>query len=194
MEWKDGSIKNVHIDPVLLYDYRRHLKIALGVYHKRLEWLNSESQKSFGIIREEKYVFSLFLYSFWFQFWRNSEVMHTRQTGKNVLNALKTYVLNRKTTFENLFVLENLPLYSYVFTYLEGIMSKKYRCVLEEGVGGGDLEFFIFLVLTIRNLLLESHLHFNWRWRNFILTCFNSSFSTFADVILNRKKGRSCTF
>ena len=64
MEWKDGSIKNVHIDPVLLSDYQRHLKIALGVYHKRLEWLNSESQKSFGIIREEKYVAICFFIPF----------------------------------------------------------------------------------------------------------------------------------
>ena len=64
MEWKDGSIKNVHIDPVLLSDYQRHLKIALGVYHKRLEWLNSESQKSFGIIREEKYVAVCFFIPF----------------------------------------------------------------------------------------------------------------------------------
>ena len=54
MEWRDGSIKNVHIDPVLLYDYQRHLKLALSVYQKRLQWLNNNSQKSFGILREEK--------------------------------------------------------------------------------------------------------------------------------------------
>ena len=57
MEWHDGSVKNVHVDPVILGSYQQNLKDALNAYRKRMDWLSDEStsRKAFGTIVEKRY-------------------------------------------------------------------------------------------------------------------------------------------
>eukprot|EP00111_Clytia_hemisphaerica_P020100 TCONS_00059231-protein len=57
MEWHDGSLKNVHVDPVILFNYQNHLRSALTVYQKRVEWLQGASRKYYGNIVEKRVVF-----------------------------------------------------------------------------------------------------------------------------------------
>ncbi|XP_057310372.1 von Willebrand factor A domain-containing protein 3A-like isoform X1 [Hydractinia symbiolongicarpus] len=56
MDWYDGSVKNVHVDPVILFNYQHHLQAALNLYRKRLNWLNEDSRKTFGTIVQKKIV------------------------------------------------------------------------------------------------------------------------------------------
>ena len=72
MEWHDGTLKNVHVDPVILFNYQNHLKNAISVYQKRVRWLQGSSRRYYGCIVEKKYIqllilpyiftFSLFFY------------------------------------------------------------------------------------------------------------------------------------
>ena len=54
MEWHDGSHKNVHVDPVILFNYQNHLKNAITVYQKRVKWLQGSSRRYYGCIVEKR--------------------------------------------------------------------------------------------------------------------------------------------
>ena len=51
-EWHDGTIKNVHVDPALLYDYQKQLGAMVKLYERRIDWLSKESRRLFGTICE----------------------------------------------------------------------------------------------------------------------------------------------
>ena len=55
MEWHDGTHKNVHVDPVILFNYQNHLKNAIAVYQKRVKWLQGSSRRYYGCIVEKRY-------------------------------------------------------------------------------------------------------------------------------------------
>ncbi|XP_063961989.1 von Willebrand factor A domain-containing protein 3A-like [Lytechinus pictus] len=55
-EWHDGSIKNVHVDPTLLYDYQKQLGAMVKLYERRIDWLSKDSRRLFGTIIEKKVV------------------------------------------------------------------------------------------------------------------------------------------
>ena len=55
-EWHDKSVKNVHVDPTLLYDYQKRLGSTVVLFEKRIDWLSSASRKLFGSIVENKFV------------------------------------------------------------------------------------------------------------------------------------------
>ena len=52
VDWPDGTMKNVHVDPAGLYDYQKRLKSIVELYEQRLEWLSSSSRKIFGSLVE----------------------------------------------------------------------------------------------------------------------------------------------
>ncbi|XP_071488383.1 von Willebrand factor A domain-containing protein 3A-like [Diadema antillarum] len=56
-EWHDGSIKNVHVDPTLLYDYQKQLGAMVKLYERRIDWLSKDSRRLFGTIVEKTVVF-----------------------------------------------------------------------------------------------------------------------------------------
>lgn len=55
-EWHDGSIKNVHVDFTLLYDYQKQLGAMVKLYERRIDWLSKDSRRLFGTIIEKKIV------------------------------------------------------------------------------------------------------------------------------------------
>ncbi|XP_048575749.1 von Willebrand factor A domain-containing protein 3A isoform X2 [Nematostella vectensis] len=55
-EWHDGTVKNVHVDPTLLFDYQRHLESAVRLYRRRMEWLSVGCRKIFGTVVERRVV------------------------------------------------------------------------------------------------------------------------------------------
>lgn len=55
-KWFDGSIKNVHVDPTLLFDYQRHLESASHLYKRRVDWLSVGCRKIFGTIVEKRVI------------------------------------------------------------------------------------------------------------------------------------------
>ena len=57
MEWHDGSLKNVHIDPVLLFSYQNHLQNALQVFENRVQWLQGASRRYYGCIVQKRLVY-----------------------------------------------------------------------------------------------------------------------------------------
>jgi len=56
LEWHDGTTKNVHVDPVILSGYQRHLDLTLQLYRRRMEWLTSGSRCTFGTLIEKRVV------------------------------------------------------------------------------------------------------------------------------------------
>ncbi|XP_065066102.1 von Willebrand factor A domain-containing protein 3A-like isoform X2 [Rhopilema esculentum] len=56
LQWHDGSTKNVHVDPVTLSNYQRHLDVVLQLYRRRMEWLTSGSRNTFGTLVEKRIV------------------------------------------------------------------------------------------------------------------------------------------
>ena len=54
MEWHDGSLKNVHVDPVILFSYQHHLKNTLKVYQNRVQWLQRSSRKYYGTLVQKR--------------------------------------------------------------------------------------------------------------------------------------------
>ncbi|XP_068941463.1 LOW QUALITY PROTEIN: von Willebrand factor A domain-containing protein 3A [Petaurus breviceps papuanus] len=54
-EWHDGTMKNIHVDPPLLYDYQKQLSNAIRVYERRIEWLSISSRRIWGTVCEKRY-------------------------------------------------------------------------------------------------------------------------------------------
>ncbi|XP_054849648.1 von Willebrand factor A domain-containing protein 3A [Eublepharis macularius] len=55
-EWHDGTIKNVHVDPPILYDYQKQLSRAVRKYERRIEWLSVRSRRLWGTVCERRVV------------------------------------------------------------------------------------------------------------------------------------------
>ncbi|XP_051857171.1 von Willebrand factor A domain-containing protein 3A [Antechinus flavipes] len=55
-EWYDGSVKNIHVDPPLLYDYQKQLSNTIRMYERRIEWLSISSRRIWGTVCEKRVV------------------------------------------------------------------------------------------------------------------------------------------
>lgn len=55
-KWHDGSVKNVHVDPTLLFDYQRHLESAVLLYKRRVDWLSVGCRRIFGTVVEKRVI------------------------------------------------------------------------------------------------------------------------------------------
>ncbi|KAL8175481.1 UNVERIFIED_CONTAM: hypothetical protein K2H54_026198, partial [Gekko kuhli] len=55
-EWHDGTIKNVHVDPPVLYDYQKQLTRLVRRYERRVEWLSVGSRRMWGTVCERRVV------------------------------------------------------------------------------------------------------------------------------------------
>uniref|UniRef100_A0A8D0KMJ0 VWFA domain-containing protein n=1 Tax=Salvator merianae TaxID=96440 RepID=A0A8D0KMJ0_SALMN len=53
-EWYDGTVKNVHIDPPILYDYQRQLGRMVTLYERRIDWLSTASRRIWGPVCEKR--------------------------------------------------------------------------------------------------------------------------------------------
>ncbi|XP_076997692.1 von Willebrand factor A domain-containing protein 3A [Tamandua tetradactyla] len=58
-EWHDGTVKNVHVDPPLLYEYQKQLSRAMRMYERRIEWLSLASRRIWGTVCEKRVVILL---------------------------------------------------------------------------------------------------------------------------------------
>uniref|UniRef100_A0ABM5F0R3 von Willebrand factor A domain-containing protein 3A n=1 Tax=Pogona vitticeps TaxID=103695 RepID=A0ABM5F0R3_9SAUR len=55
-EWHDGTIKNVHVDPPILYDYQKRLSRMVRMYEQRIDWLSAGSRRIWGAVSEKRVV------------------------------------------------------------------------------------------------------------------------------------------
>ncbi|KAM5151829.1 von Willebrand factor A domain-containing protein 3A [Mantella aurantiaca] len=55
-EWHDGTVKNVHVDPPLLYEYQKRLAKVAHTYEKRIDWLTKGSRRIWGTICEKRVI------------------------------------------------------------------------------------------------------------------------------------------
>uniref|UniRef100_A0ACB8FL74 Uncharacterized protein n=1 Tax=Sphaerodactylus townsendi TaxID=933632 RepID=A0ACB8FL74_9SAUR len=56
LEWHDGTVKNVHVDPPILYDYQKQLTRLVRRYERRIEWLSAGSRRMWGTVCERRVV------------------------------------------------------------------------------------------------------------------------------------------
>ncbi|XP_038676654.1 von Willebrand factor A domain-containing protein 3A [Scyliorhinus canicula] len=54
LEWHDGTVKNVHVDPPLLYEYQKRLGQAMSKFEHRADWLSTSSRRIWGNICEKR--------------------------------------------------------------------------------------------------------------------------------------------
>uniref|UniRef100_A0A8C3GQC7 von Willebrand factor A domain containing 3A n=1 Tax=Cairina moschata TaxID=8855 RepID=A0A8C3GQC7_CAIMO len=48
-EWHDGTVKNIHVDLPVLYNYQKLLAKMVRIYEKRIDWLSVASRRIWGI-------------------------------------------------------------------------------------------------------------------------------------------------
>ncbi|XP_015743008.2 von Willebrand factor A domain-containing protein 3A [Python bivittatus] len=53
-EWHDGTVKNVHVDPPILYDYQKQLGQMVKMYERRIDWLSLSSRRIWGTVCEKR--------------------------------------------------------------------------------------------------------------------------------------------
>ncbi|XP_013922729.1 PREDICTED: von Willebrand factor A domain-containing protein 3A-like [Thamnophis sirtalis] len=54
-EWHDGTMKNIHVDPPILYDYQKQLRQTVKMYERRIDWLSLSSRRIWGTVCENRY-------------------------------------------------------------------------------------------------------------------------------------------
>ncbi|XP_041062739.1 von Willebrand factor A domain-containing protein 3A [Carcharodon carcharias] len=54
LEWHDGTVKNVHVDPPLLYEYQKQLGRAMNRFERRADWLSTSSRRMWGNVCEKR--------------------------------------------------------------------------------------------------------------------------------------------
>ncbi|XP_075686339.1 von Willebrand factor A domain-containing protein 3A isoform X3 [Rhinoderma darwinii] len=55
-EWHDGSVKNIHVDPPVLYEYQKQLVKMAQTSEKRIDWLTKGSRRQWGTVCEKRVV------------------------------------------------------------------------------------------------------------------------------------------
>ncbi|XP_044160275.1 von Willebrand factor A domain-containing protein 3A [Bufo gargarizans] len=55
-EWYDGTVKNIHVDLPVLYEYQKNLAKVTRTYEKRIDWLTKGSRKMWGTVCEKRVV------------------------------------------------------------------------------------------------------------------------------------------
>uniref|UniRef100_A0A803SYR8 von Willebrand factor A domain containing 3A n=1 Tax=Anolis carolinensis TaxID=28377 RepID=A0A803SYR8_ANOCA len=54
-EWYDGTVKNVHVDPPILYNYQKQLGRIVRLYERRIDWLSIGSRRIWGVVGERSF-------------------------------------------------------------------------------------------------------------------------------------------
>ncbi|XP_069501706.1 von Willebrand factor A domain-containing protein 3A [Ambystoma mexicanum] len=55
-EWHDGTVKNLHVDLPILYEYQKQLAKTVKTYERRIEWLSGGSRRIWGSVCERRVV------------------------------------------------------------------------------------------------------------------------------------------
>uniref|UniRef100_A0A8C3MAW6 VWFA domain-containing protein n=1 Tax=Geospiza parvula TaxID=87175 RepID=A0A8C3MAW6_GEOPR len=55
-EWCDGTVKNIHVDLPVLYNYQKVLAKMVRIYEKRIDWLSVASRRIWGSVCERRVV------------------------------------------------------------------------------------------------------------------------------------------
>nr|XP_009681674.1 PREDICTED: von Willebrand factor A domain-containing protein 3A isoform X3 [Struthio camelus australis] len=55
-EWHDGTVKNIHVDPPILYNYQKLLGKMVRLYERRIDWLSVASRRIWGSVCERRVV------------------------------------------------------------------------------------------------------------------------------------------
>uniref|UniRef100_A0A8C3EEQ6 von Willebrand factor A domain containing 3A n=1 Tax=Corvus moneduloides TaxID=1196302 RepID=A0A8C3EEQ6_CORMO len=55
-EWYDGTVKNIHVDLPVLYNYQKILAKMVRIYEKRIDWLSVASRRIWGSVCERRVV------------------------------------------------------------------------------------------------------------------------------------------
>ncbi|XP_049647607.1 von Willebrand factor A domain-containing protein 3A isoform X1 [Accipiter gentilis] len=55
-EWYDGTVKNIHVDLPVLYNYQKLLAKMVKIYEKRIDWLSVASRRIWGSVCERRVV------------------------------------------------------------------------------------------------------------------------------------------
>ncbi|XP_027512563.1 von Willebrand factor A domain-containing protein 3A isoform X1 [Corapipo altera] len=55
-EWYDGTVKNIHVDLPVLYNYQKLLTKMVNIYEKRIDWLSIASRRIWGSVCEKRVV------------------------------------------------------------------------------------------------------------------------------------------
>ncbi|KAM6121549.1 von Willebrand factor A domain-containing protein 3A [Phoenicopterus ruber ruber] len=55
-EWYDGTVKNIHVDLPVLYNYQKRLAKMVRTYEKRIDWLSVASRRIWGSVCERRVV------------------------------------------------------------------------------------------------------------------------------------------
>nr|XP_034372547.1 von Willebrand factor A domain-containing protein 3A [Arvicanthis niloticus] len=58
-EWHDGTMKNIHVDPPVLFEYQKQLGKAVQMYENRLQWLSLTSRRIWGTVYQRRVVILL---------------------------------------------------------------------------------------------------------------------------------------
>ncbi|XP_029391722.1 von Willebrand factor A domain-containing protein 3A [Mus pahari] len=58
-EWHDGTVKNIHVDPPVLFEYQKRLGKAVQIYENRLQWLSLTSRRIWGTVCQRRVVILL---------------------------------------------------------------------------------------------------------------------------------------
>ncbi|XP_054068920.1 von Willebrand factor A domain-containing protein 3A isoform X2 [Rissa tridactyla] len=58
-EWYDGTVKNIHVDLPVLYNYQKLLAKMVRIYEKRIDWLSVASRRIWGSVCETRVVILL---------------------------------------------------------------------------------------------------------------------------------------
>ncbi|XP_064318034.1 von Willebrand factor A domain-containing protein 3A, partial [Phalacrocorax carbo] len=53
-EWYDGTVKNIHVDLPVLYNYQKLLAKMVRIYEKRIDWLSVTSRRIWGSVCERR--------------------------------------------------------------------------------------------------------------------------------------------
>ncbi|XP_072916227.1 von Willebrand factor A domain-containing protein 3A isoform X1 [Hemitrygon akajei] len=54
LEWCDGTVKNIHVDPPQLYEYQKRLSRAMNRFELRIKWLSNRSRRMWGNLCEKR--------------------------------------------------------------------------------------------------------------------------------------------
>uniref|UniRef100_A0A663N7B1 VWFA domain-containing protein n=1 Tax=Athene cunicularia TaxID=194338 RepID=A0A663N7B1_ATHCN len=55
-EWYDGTVKNIHVDLPVLYNYQKLLAKMVRIYENRIDWLSAASRRIWGSVCERRVV------------------------------------------------------------------------------------------------------------------------------------------
>ncbi|KAK2533549.1 Vwa3a, partial [Columba guinea] len=80
-EWYDGTVKNIHVDLPVLYNYQKMLAKMVRIYEKRIDWLSVASRRIWGSVCERRYCTSIVLFSIWNWFLPNQKTC--KMLGEN---------------------------------------------------------------------------------------------------------------